>query len=138
MSRLVSSHTLSFNLQPTNQPTSHANNAIPQVLVSHEKTHLDLKECDGLAEIHLFPPPSTRHLLEMAPPANSSPDDFRQLHDQLLAVVDPRGRNLSLLEEELGARTEELKKLLDVPPKNETSRTKIKSGKPRVLMGGGR
>lgn len=76
----------------------------------------------------------------MAPPPNSSPDDFRRLHDQLLSVVDPRGRNLSLLEEELGLYTEELKKLLEVPPKNEASRTKIKSGKLLAgstrLMGG--
>lgn len=65
----------------------------------------------------------------MAPPPNSSPDDFRRLHDQLLAVVDPRGRNLSLLEEELGVHTGELKKLFEILPRNETSRTKIKSGK---------
>lgn len=118
-----SSHTL---FQPlTNQPRKQRH---PQVLVSRKNTP-DLEERDGPAEIYLFLPPSTRHLLEMAPPPNSSPDDFRRLHDQLLAVVDPRGRNLSLLEEELGVHTEELKKLLEIPPKNEASRTKIKSGK---------
>lgn len=72
----------------------------------------------------------------MAPSPNSSSDDFKRLNDQLLAVVDPRGRNLSLLAEELEARTEGLKKLLEIPPKNEASRTKVKSGK--LLVGSAR
>lgn len=65
----------------------------------------------------------------MTPSPKSSSDDFKRLYDQLLAVVDPRVRNLSLLAEELESRREELKKLLEIPPKNEASRTKVKCGK---------
>lgn len=63
---------------------------------------------------------------EMAQSAASSFDDFQNLHNTL---IDPRGPNLAVLAEELESRTAELKKLLEVPPKNDASRTKVKSGK---------
>lgn len=75
-----------------------------------------------------MPPPP----FEMAQSTASSFDDFKKLHDIL---VDHRGPNLAVLAEELESRTAELKKLLEVPPKNEANRAKIKTGKLEINDG---
>ncbi|KAH0602297.1 uncharacterized protein H6S33_009841 [Morchella sextelata] len=67
----------------------------------------------------------------MAQSAASSFDDFQKLHNTL---IDPHGPNLAVLAEELESRTAELKKLLEVPPKNDASRTKIKSDQRAVIQ----
>jgi hypothetical protein len=62
---------------------------------------------------------------------NSSPtlaDDFTGLHNVLLAVVDPLGVHPFVLKEQLEENAIHLKKLLDIPPKNDASRAKVKSG----------
>ncbi|KAL7272150.1 hypothetical protein RUND412_005058 [Rhizina undulata] len=58
----------------------------------------------------------------------SSFDDFKRLLDALFMVGDTRGLDMSGLAEELEKRTDELKNLLDTPPKSDISREKVKSG----------
>jgi len=64
----------------------------------------------------------------MAPSSWPSADDCLSLYNALLAVVEAPGVNPSLLRERLEENIDQLKKLLDIPPKSDASRAKVKSG----------
>lgn len=64
----------------------------------------------------------------MAPSSWPSADDCLSLYNALLAVVEAPGVDPSLLKELLEENIDQLKKLLDIPPKNDASHAKIKSG----------
>ncbi|PWW71808.1 hypothetical protein C7212DRAFT_302801 [Tuber magnatum] len=64
----------------------------------------------------------------MAPSSSPSADDCLSLYNALLAVVETPGVKSSLLKELLEENIDQLKKLLDIPPKSEASHTKVKSG----------
>lgn len=54
-------------------------------------------------------------------------DDFQSLCDTLESLLQGAEVDTRYLEDELDQRIEDLKKLLDVPPKNDAARNKLKT-----------
>lgn len=54
---------------------------------------------------------------------------MRALHQDLVALEDTQLRNIDKLLDEIRAHVQAFRKLLDRPPKSDTSRKQIKSGK---------
>lgn len=61
--------------------------------------------------------------------ASSNQDSFQRLADALAAAGDPNKIDLRTLVDDLERHIEDLKKLLDEPGKNDTSRCKLKDGR---------
>lgn len=64
----------------------------------------------------------------MAPSFLVAPDDCLGLYNALLAAVESPGIHPPLLKELLEENGDHLKRLLDTPPRNDASRTEVKSG----------
>lgn len=56
-------------------------------------------------------------------------NDFQQLCDTLQGILGPNRADIPFLQQELDDRVDDLRKLLDTPPKNDASRNKLKTGK---------
>lgn len=60
-------------------------------------------------------------------------ESLRTLHQDLIALEDGQLRHIDKLCDELRSHVEAFRKLLDKPPKNDASRTKLNSGTTALL-----
>lgn len=91
------------------------------------KCHRELHALESIL-LHFHRVPHNTLPSKMASTTSVFGNDFQQLCDTLQGMLGANRADLPFLHQELDDRVDDLRKLLDTPPKNDVSRNKLKSG----------